>query len=168
MILSNVDTNEWNPTKITNSGSELYAWCKKPVAEGYKVETSLGSRIWYVVMKKRYDLILVASGRAMVYLKAFFFEAKLVVLLAIFRQKTPRCIGNRCRFRLRTRSATILLSCTFFSSSSFLGCRSWSHESDLHHHQEKMNGRLNVGTFYATFFLMVYDAMITEILVHYW
>ena len=144
MILSDAKSHSWNPTKITNSGSKLYAWCRKPVAEGYKVETSHSSRVWFVVMTGRYDLI--ASGRAMMYLEAFFFEA----ILAIFRRKTMRYIGNRRRL---IWSATICLSCTFFSSS-FLGCHSWFHESDLHHHQEGMNGRLpvNVGTFYTTFF----------------
>ena len=136
-------------TKITNSGSKLYAWCKKPAAEGYKVETSHGSRIWFVVMTGRYDLI--AFGRAMMYLEAFFFEA----ILAIFRRNTMRCFGNRRRFRLMIRSvATICVSCNFFSSSSFLGCHSWFHETDLHHRREEMNGRLNVGTFssYAAVF----------------
>ena len=68
MILSDAESHKWNLTKITNSGSELYAWCMKPVAEGYKVEVSPGSRNWFVVMTGRYDLI--ASGRAMMYLNA--------------------------------------------------------------------------------------------------
>ena len=84
MIVSDAETYDWKPTKITNRSSDLFAWCKKPVAEGYKVETSSGSRIWYVAMTGRYDLI--ASGRTMMYLKTFFFEA----ILAIFRPKRMR------------------------------------------------------------------------------
>ena len=83
MIVSDAETYDWKPTKITNRSSDLFAWCQKPVAEGYKVETSSGSRIWYVAMTGRYDLI--ASGCAM-YLKTFFFEA----ILVIFRRKRMR------------------------------------------------------------------------------
>ena len=149
MILSNADSQNWTPTKIMNRSSELFAWCRKPQKEGYKVEVSPGSRDWFVVMKGRYDLI--ASSRAMMYLKAFFFET---IVMAISRQMALRCIGNHRRMKLMTRSVTICVSCTFFSSSSFLGCRSWWNGSDLHHHQEGMIGRLNDLLCYL--FLVVY------------
>ena len=151
MILSDAKSHCWNPTKITNSGSKLYAWCKKPVAEGYNVETSHGSRIWFVVMTGRYDLI--ASGRAMMYLEVFFFEA----ILAIFRRKTMRYIGNRRRL---IWSATICVSCNFFLIQhffrvSFLVKRERPSSSPRRNEREAASECRNL---LCNVFLVVYDS----------